>query len=127
MNVFFLSELSVRKEENGTWVVLAPFSVGIALYEGGDLRTYSVPPGFRTDFASVPRIPFAYWLTGNTAHRSAVLHDYLYSQQYTRKFSDDAFLAAMKTEGVPSWQRYLMYAALRLFGWIAYRKSGERS
>ena len=36
-----------------------------------------VPSGFVTDMASVPRLPFAYWLMGDTAHASAVVHDYL--------------------------------------------------
>jgi hypothetical protein len=80
-----------------------------------------VPRGFETDFASVPRIPLAYWLTGDTAHLSAVVHDYLCRiwlpagriDWYT---AADVFLEAMRDEGVRAWRRRLMYWAVKYFG-----------
>jgi hypothetical protein len=78
-----------------------------------------VPPGYVTDFASVPRLPFAYWLTGDTAHASAVVHDYLCSVEYQRcKISwaraAAVFREAMKHEKVPAWRRTMMYWAVRM-------------
>ncbi|MEQ1663187.1 MAG: DUF1353 domain-containing protein [Thiobacillus sp.] len=80
-----------------------------------------VPAGYVTDFASVPRLPFAYWLTGDTAHASAVVHDYLCSVEYARcKISwaraADVFREAMKHEKVPAWRRTMMYWAVRMVG-----------
>lgn len=80
-----------------------------------------VPAGYVTDFASVPRLPFAYWLTGDTAHASAVVHDYLCSVEYARcKISwgraADVFREAMKHEKVPAWRRTMMYWAVRMAG-----------
>jgi hypothetical protein len=81
----------------------------------------SVPAGFETDFASVPRLPLAYWLTGDTAHASAVVHDYLCRHWYTAcriTWAEAAkvFREAMAHEGVPLWRRNLMYFAVRLAG-----------
>lgn len=76
-----------------------------------------VPKGFETDFASVPRLPLAFWLTGDTAHQAAVVHDFLYVKGTgTKEEADSIFLEAMKVIGVPLWRRQLMYAAVRLFG-----------
>ena len=78
-----------------------------------------VPAGYVTDFASVPRLPFAYWLTGDTAHASAVVHDYLCSVEYQLcKISwaraAAVFREAMKHEKVPAWRRTMMYWAVRM-------------
>lgn len=80
-----------------------------------------VPAGYVTDFASVPRLPFAYWLTGDTAHASAVVHDYLCSVEYQRcriswARAADVFREAMKHEKVPAWRRTMMYWAVRMKG-----------
>jgi len=73
-----------------------------------------VPEGFECDFASVPRLPFAFWLTGDTAHGAAVIHDYLCRVHYPAGKigwieAADVFREAMKHEGVPSWRRWVMY------------------
>lgn len=80
-----------------------------------------VPTGFKTDFASVPRIPFAYLLAGDTAHAAAVIHDFLYrTKKVPRRIADAVFLEAMATSGVPWWRRRIMHLAVRTFGWISY-------
>lgn len=78
---------------------------------------YEVPQNFVTDFASVPRLPLMYWLTGDTAHASAVLHDYL-TRYALLSWADCArvFREAMKAEGVPAWRRNSMYWAVRAAG-----------
>jgi len=77
-----------------------------------------VPAGFVTDFASVPRMPIAFWLTGDTAHASAVVHDYLVRVQFPAcKISwaraADVFAEAMKHEKTPAWRRAIMAWAVR--------------
>lgn len=77
-----------------------------------------VPAGFETDFASVPRAPLAFWLTGDTAHASAVVHDYLCRVWYPAcriswAVAADVFGEAMRAEGVPAWRRALMRWAVR--------------
>jgi hypothetical protein len=76
-----------------------------------------VPEEFETDFASVPRLPFMYWLTGDTAHASAVVHDYLCRVWYpqgriTWRSASEVFGEAMRHEGVPKWRRWAMQQAV---------------
>jgi hypothetical protein len=76
-----------------------------------------VPKGFVTDFASVPRLPFAYMLFGDTAHRAAVIHDYLYSLgKCKREYADNVLKAAMQADGVGWFNRNAMFWGVRLFG-----------
>lgn len=88
----------------------------------------AVPVGFITDFASVPRIPLVYALTGNTSHRAAVVHDYLYHKgEIPRETADKVFLEAMKYRNVPFWRRQAMYWAVRLCGGGHYMANGSGS
>jgi len=92
-----------------------------------------VPTGYRTDLASVPRVPGIYWRYGNTAIVPAVLHDYLYEvnpHNFSRKTADRIFLEAMAAEKDPpsAASRWIMYMAVRLGGWSGwnrYRKAEE--
>lgn len=94
-----------------------------------------VPRGFKTDFASVPRLPMAYLLTGNTAHRPAVIHDYFYrnhrEHEYrnslTRKIVDEVFYEAMLAEGVDRWRAWLMWSAVRTFGASSWESLPEEN
>lgn len=101
------------------------------LLEDGVLR---VPAGFRTDFASVPRIPGAYTLLGGRAKWEAVLHDYLYRVLHLgRRVADQVFLEAMRVKrpvlegdefiwkAQPAWVRGSMWSGVRAFGWWSYR------
>jgi len=84
--------------------------------------------GFKTDFASIPRIawrligpPTGYGKKANYGP-AAVIHDVCYvtrvmgSDPNGRKLADRVMLAAMKDLGVSLWRRRLMYRILRLFG-----------
>jgi len=84
-------------------------------------KLIEVPTGFKTDNASVPRIPFAYLLVGGTADAAAAVHDYLYTVPpelpgLTKFQADMVFLEAMIASGIPYWRRQLMYFAVRWFG-----------
>jgi len=88
---------------------------------------YTVPTGYCTDFASVPRIPGIYWRYGNSAKLAALWHDWCYdcgNDLFTRKEADQMFLALMDMFDDPSgkWRRRVMYAAVRLGGWRGWRK-----
>jgi hypothetical protein len=74
----------------------------------------TVPAGFVTDFASVPRLPFIYAMTGDTAHASAVIHDWLIREEKMDwPTAALVFREAMESESVPAWRRWLMYQAVR--------------
>jgi hypothetical protein len=84
----------------------------------GQVVRLVVPAGFRTDYASVPRFFWRIFPPAGRHGRAAVLHDWLYVEgTCPRFFADAMFRVAMETLGVPLWQRFLMYAAVRAFGW----------
>lgn len=97
-------------------ILLAPlvYETDVLYDIPGSLIT--VPAGFETDFATVPRLPFAYWLTGGCARHAAVVHDYLLTQGFKRARADAVFMEAMTDSGVKSWRKGLMFAAVRGYG-----------
>jgi hypothetical protein len=83
-----------------------------------------VPAGFITDFASVP--PALYWLfpPWGKYGAAAIVHDFIYqSKILDREMADLIFKEAMCVLGVPAWKRNLMWAGVRLFGWLGYAKN----
>lgn len=82
--------------------------------------TVTVPAGFVTDYASIPR--FLWRIAPPSTGRHvwpAVLHDFLYrcaQERVTRKFADEVFLDAMKASRVSLWKRQAIYRAVRMFG-----------
>lgn len=114
MKVKFLTPLNVTKLHNGRWLLSREFCFQV------DGQPYCVPQGFETDFASVPRLPFAYLLAGNTSHEAAVIHDWMYADGFKRPYADQVFRAALQTEGVADWRRWSMWVAVRIFGSWSY-------
>lgn len=88
--VEFVSPLVLVLHKDGIYYLHANFIV--ALY--GELL--SIPSGFHTDLASVPRIPFAFLLFGDRGGKAGVLHDYLYdTAMFDRKTCDEYFHKAL--------------------------------
>ena len=108
----FITDLDVRSKGE-QWELLAPL-----IFESDEYGEIIVPKGFKTNFASVPRIPLVYAMFGNTSHKSATLHDFLYSKgtQFSRAAADALFIEAMKSRGQSKWRRYPMWWAVRAFG-----------
>lgn len=98
-----------------TWRLTAPLIYQSERYA----QVIEVPAGYETDFASVPRLPLSWLLTGDTVHSAAVVHDYLYHLGMSRRSICDAiFREAMRATGVPAWRAWLMWMAVRLWGWM---------
>ncbi len=128
----FLTPLVVEVMPSGRKFRLAvPFTFDWryrAKYPGLRIR---VAAGFVTDFASIPR--FARLLIPKLGryNKAAVVHDAIYQGAFSttgpswvweRKDADDAFLAGMVALGVAPWKRRLMYWAVRVGGWAAWKK-----
>jgi hypothetical protein len=108
----FLSPLQVElvEEGEGTWTLLSPL-----VYQA-ESTTYTVPVGFITDFASVPRLPFIYAMYGNRAHKAATLHDYLCrTGLVSRRKADDLFYDAMIASGIEEKYASMMHLAVRSY------------
>ena len=120
----FKTALKTQKVAERLWALLAP----LVYVSDRAAQTITVPKRFLTDFASVPRVPIAFWLTGDTAHEAAAVHDYLYqTHRYgTRRQADEIFLEAMEAMGMPIWQRRLMYRMVRVLGFGSWRSGPSR-
>lgn len=118
----FMSPLIVEQISESDWRLYRPF-----MYDSEHLdRSIVIPDGFVTDFASVPRLPVAYLLFGNTTVKPAVIHDYLYrSRSVPRAAADAVFKEAARLTGQPAWRVQTMYAAVRVFGGGAYDGGGN--
>jgi hypothetical protein len=133
--VEFDSYLDTREIADGVWELLQDFTVFIHTEE----QTFEViiGKGFVTDYASVPRIPFAYLLYGGIGNYAAVLHDGLYSNSSLvkicdfdtqmrfhpdREFCDEAFQAGLEARGISSWKAKPMYWAVRWQGEKYYQR-----
>ena len=120
-NVWIVDEpLKYYSELLGQLIVIPPW------FESKEPDPADESSFFETDFASVPRIPFAYEAWGDRAHREAVLHDYLYRIDskpiVTYSQANNVFLEAMKATGKPWRIYYPMYWGVVLGGWTAYHK-----
>lgn len=119
----FLGDLELcEADENvddGAWKLGKPLSYSSRVAR----RVITVPAGFRTDLASVPRLPVVYWLCGGRANKPAVVHDFLYTEGVVaRRIADAVFLEAMSVVGVPIMYRTLMWVGVRLGGASHYLK-----
>jgi hypothetical protein len=123
----FTSILLVSPLADGrTWIIRQEFGYDVGAQGSDDQIT--VPVGFQTDFASIPR-PFWVILPQWGKYGSAaVIHDWLYwDQNRSRAASDAVLLESMVVSKVGFLVRYAIYTAVRLFGWLAwYRNQADR-
>jgi hypothetical protein len=84
----------------------------------------TVPAGFVTDGASVPRLFWNILGPFGSYFEPAIVHDYLYSvhnTKYTRPQCDAIFLEAMACANVPWFRRNLIYRCVRLGGGSSFK------
>jgi hypothetical protein len=117
----FLSDLDTRlvDEFDDIHELLAPFSFYSELLG----CVIEVPKGFRTDFASVPRMIGAYLMFGGKGKRAAVIHDWLYSGglAVTREQADAVFKEALRVSGYSAFTIWMMHAGVRVGGESHYQ------
>jgi hypothetical protein len=78
----------------------------------------TVPIGFITDGASVPRIFQSVIPRWGTYGKAAILHDFLYRDKAFARCRCDAIMKdAMNTLQVSKWQKFIIYTSIRVFGW----------
>ena len=104
----FEGDIVVRQVDAKIWELVEPVR-----YQGNTDR-FEVPVGFRTDFASVPRI-FVWLLPRYGVYtKSAILHDSLCRQEgFSRSDADGIFRRSMRELEVPFVRRWMMWAAVR--------------
>lgn len=131
----FLTPLQLEFLGGGKWKLLKAFEYSLREIDSGEWVT--VPEGFVTDFASIPR---GLWNllppTGNYG-KAAVIHDYLYQERIiwlqispryesyrtcNRAEADSVLLEAMKVLQVGRLTRWAVYAGVRTGGWLAWNR-----
>jgi hypothetical protein len=114
---------------------------------GETLESITVPRGFPTDLASIPRIGWFILPVDGPWVKAAIIHDFLYTTAgtgrwgrwetrppalgrgvpYTRREADRIMLEAMENRGVGWLSRTIIYLALRIGGSKAWeRRHRER-
>lgn len=120
----FLTNLVVEKYNEDKWILMESLIYRSRLLQ----KRITVPMGFVTDFASVPRIPILYSWFGDRAHRESVIHDYLYQTHlFDRLTADAVFLEAMKARKKNILLRNAMFLGVRFGGMRAYDTGIKRA
>lgn len=119
----FITELVIKPANHDEWELVEPLDYYCYRYE----TIIVVPAGFVMDLASIPRLLTPIFPVHGKYTRAAAIHDWLYAQRgfvknryFTRKECDIIFEDAMAELGVSWIKRKLMYAAVRLGGWLAW-------
>lgn len=127
MNANFESSLAVEPipGDDLRWRLIRPLIYRV--HSGRGQLSITVPRGFVTDFASIPRVFWRVILPTGSHREAAVIHDYLYAVGDRHKAVADAiFLEAMTVLGVPRWRRWAMFFAVLCFGWHAWNAHRQR-
>jgi hypothetical protein len=119
----FTSVLLVSPLADGkTWVLMRDFGYDVGREGSADRIDVSI--GFKTDFASIPRLLWSVLPKWGKYGNAAVVHDWLYwRQERTRKAADDVLFEAMGVLGVAAATRIAIYGGVRSFGWIAWMRN----
>ena len=91
----------------------------------------TIPAGFASDGASVPRF---FWRLvfppgDHKALKAAFVHDFLYRTHpagWTREVADLLFLKLLIEEGMPKFRAALAWIGVRLFGGAAWKAGGQK-
>jgi len=109
----------VEEVDAGNWRLTGPLKYYSQILD----RIVVVPEGFVTDFASVPRLPFLYWMAGDTARKAAVIHDWFYrtnSEKIERPIADAVFAEAIEALGYWPIRKWFMWAGVRVGGYWSF-------
>jgi hypothetical protein len=116
----FINDLKVEYLDGKRWRVVEDFTF---VYQRKDKQhTITVPKGFITDFASIPRW---LWLISGTVgkyNKAAVLHDYLYEAQIMSRLDSDRLYRKMMIPILPAWKVWAAYHVVRGVSWYHWNK-----
>lgn len=112
----FRTHLETIRLNDGTRRLLRPL-----IWDDGIIRV-EVPTGTLTDFSSVPRFATPFMPRWSKLDLAGTLHDYLYQVGYDRFLADAIWYTVVRQGTGRRGAAKLGWAALRLVGWIAYRR-----
>lgn len=116
----FTTPANLEMIDNYRWKLLTPFDYHVGDYPSTEIIT--VPAGFITDLASIPRLLWSLMPPNGEYAKAAIIHDYLYDNAINnKKYADDVFFEAMTVLGVCTWRTYVIFWAARMFGRGRYK------
>jgi len=113
------------------WRLVKPWRVRVpedwrVEHDGEPYLSMTVPAGFECDLASIPRIAYPFAAPHELSLSAAIAHDAHHAAaitpRLTRRQADRLFLRLMRHRRVVAWRRWPAFAAVRLFGGLAYRR-----
>ena len=122
MAPWFLTPLNLHDLDGTRFELLSPL-----VYTTKASRIITVPAGFVTDFASIPR--FLWWRYPKSGkwNRAAVVHDYLYATNgCTRGEADGIFKEALGVCDVGWRTRQEFWLAVRAGGWKSWNNYRQK-
>jgi hypothetical protein len=115
----YVNHASVTPDRGFNYKLSADFDIII------DGREVTIPKGFVTDFASIPRALWTIFPPQYAAYvEPAIIHDYFYrcKNSHDRMFADDILYYALVENGVKKSDASKFYFGVRTFGAASYRK-----
>lgn len=116
VDMSFLTDLDAEFERGTNRAVLT----SPLIYQDTKAGIHYVPYGFETDFASIPRLLWAYIAPEDPCIRdAAVVHDYLYvtkDPHISRKDADKLLVEMMDVLGASGFKKFVVYWSVRLCG-----------
>jgi hypothetical protein len=111
--------VKINHKEKRQFEVFIPFKYHVGKYPSREVIEVDV--GYKSDFASIPKIFWSILSPIDTYAKAAILHDWLYFKGiYTRRKSDRIFNEAMMVLRTKKWKRITLYFFVRAFGWYRW-------
>lgn len=113
------------RPEHGDYVIDEDEVVLTVDHDDGTMTTVTLLRGDASDGASIPR--FFWRVVGSPFDPElmpgALMHDKAYrSASLTRRQADEAFHDRMRADGVGRVRAWVIWFAVRCFGWLFYRR-----
>ncbi|MCW1916798.1 DUF1353 domain-containing protein [Luteolibacter sp. GHJ8] len=97
----------------------------------GSDKVIIVPAGFVCDRASIPGVVRPYFEKNNKSYEyPAIIHDWLYWNQYPKEKADDIFYNAMEDYRVSKFDRALIWAGVKIGGkgpWMRNKEARDQN
>ncbi|MGV7219654.1 DUF1353 domain-containing protein [Bradyrhizobium sp. UFLA05-112] len=120
------SPLHLGRFNEPIYYLLDPISWEPSARQGGGLKAVTVPKGFVSDLASVPRIFWSALRPDGTYAYAAIIHDYLYWTQTIPRENADAILkSSMEDFQVDGLTVTAIYNAVRVGGASAWSDNAK--
>ena len=116
----FIGKLITKDLDDDMWEIM----VSYAFVDSKGVRHY-VLKEFKSNGASIPRLLWSIVGTPRATDmaQSAVLHDFKYRYGgVSRKRADQLLREGMKVLGAPWWKRQIVYAGIRIGGFVIWEK-----